>query len=70
MSKEKFIKAGNLPPNLHLGSLAFWFMFISYYDLPDWVLGVWGTYALFMVFAFAYRFYSQEGVDIFEEIKK
>lgn len=43
---------------------AFWFMFIQYYHLPQWVYGIWATLFGIIFIAELYRLITEDGVDV------
>ena len=65
MSKQ-YIKASNESPKLPIGTIAFWFMFIKYFNLPEWTLGVWGLLAIILVITFIVRISTEDGVEVVE----
>lgn len=63
MSKQ-YIKASNESPKLQLGTIGFWFLFIKYFELPEWTLGVWVVLAATLITTFIYRLATEEGIDV------
>ena len=62
--KKQYINASNEAPKFNLGTITFWFLVIRYFDLPTWVLGIWGTLSAILIFSFFYRVSNEEGIDI------
>lgn len=62
--KKTYIKTSNLPPRLPVMAAAFWFMFIQYYHLPQWVYGIWATLFGIIFIAELYRLITEDGVDV------
>jgi hypothetical protein len=62
--KKQYINPSNEAPSMHLGSALLYAIAIDFYNLPDWVWGVWGALTFIFVVAFIYRFLTEDGVDV------
>jgi len=63
--KKQYISSSNEAPKLPpLSEIAFWFMYIKYFNLPEWSLGVLGLLVAISVIGFFVRIPTEKQVAV------
>ena len=65
--KSKFIKPGNLPPNLGVNATIVYLLALDYWKAPGWLWSVVITFLAIRLVSAFYKAVSGDSTDIFED---